>query len=257
MPTIKNLMEYAIKAADPAMLTYLISEENRRLPDLYSRLGELVYNRACSNESLDLESEPVVEMIDEARCNIDRMEEALANVLEGRSSVCEAEPISEPEAVSEPEPFFTSVPEPVQEPIFEPEPEPVFATEPEPVEEPVFEPEPEPVEEPVFAPIPEPVPVPEPEVRFDAPKPGPEEPAKTFCTGCGSPLIPGAAFCLGCGKKVARPAPTPAPVPQPKPAPAPSPAPVPPAPQKKFCTKCGHQLVRDSAFCPACGARLK
>ena len=75
----------------------------------------------------------------------------------GPEPIPEPQPEPEPEPIPEPEPG----PEPIPEPQPEPEPEPIPEPEPEPIPEPQPEPEPEPVPEPE----PEPEPVPEPLAR--------------------------------------------------------------------------------------------
>ena len=276
MSPLKNIMDYAVGSADPAMLGYLIAEENRRLPELYCRLGDLVYTRTADNGSVTDEETALMYMIREAKSNISRLEAALSDVLEGRVPAAaepepqiEADPVAEPASAELPEPEPAQEPEPIPEPESIPEPKP----EPEPVPEPVAIPEPIIPPAPAFVPteIPEQKPV-EPEApavfddpgertttvnsswqpgRIDSFRPEPAapnaEPAKSFCTGCGSALLPGAAFCLVCGKKVPRPAAQP---------PKPAEPPVQQPPRKRFCTRCGKQLLHDTPFCPSCGAKL-
>ena len=93
-------------------------------------------------------------------------------------------------------------------------------------------------------------------VQAAAPAPA----ASKLCRQCGAQLADGMKFCKSCGAPtsvptaaptyVARTATHAAPAPA---APAPA-APAPVASTKKFCRKCGAQLIEGTKFCKGCGA---
>jgi uncharacterized protein YxjI/predicted amidophosphoribosyltransferase len=92
--------------------------------------------------------------------------------------------------------------------------------------------------------------------------------ARTFCSSCGTELIGDAVFCSGCGAKRVEqtiisepPTQTPALATEEQQADISVEAaeqPVSPAaklPEKRYCSKCGTELIGDAVFCSGCGER--
>lgn len=271
--------------SDSIKLNHQLTEERRRLPELFSKLGELAYERYQKGESSDPGLLPICHEISQIYSRIDEINVRLEEIKNGRPAV-EESAVSEPAAPQNENPpqvlFCTEcgtklvpgaifcrkcgkrvfAPNPVQAPVPQllfnephaPKPEPVF---PEP---PIPKPIPEPVFDAVTEPEPEIMPNPVPELSECC-----EQAANAVDAAAEATVAEFAPTELPNDDPMLDPKPLPETEAEPEVKIAPEESPIPepvkteePAfvPRKRFCTNCGSPLVEGAPFCPICGKHI-